>query len=67
MYVLGWLHSWFHEDCWYARVYWRLRAYWAGVKHKRRPFVPPKRCSDVRLWADMWSLGAESGNEKVEF
>lgn len=67
MYFCGWLHSWACGDCPSADVYWRLRAFWAGVKNKRGPFVPPKRCPNVRLWADMWLLGAESADNELEF
>jgi hypothetical protein len=67
MYFRGWLHSWVCKDCAYADYYWRLRAFWAGVKDKRRPLSPPKRCPNVRVWADMWSFGAKSGEEELEF
>lgn len=67
MYFRGWLHSWMCGDCPSADSYWRLRAFWAGVKHKRGADSPPKRCPNVRLWADMWSLGVESVNDEVEF
>lgn len=67
MYFRGWLHSWTCKDCAYADTYWRLRAFWAGVKRKGDAFTPPKRCPDIRLWADMWSLGTESNNDELEF
>lgn len=67
MYFRGWLHSWVCGDCAYADSYWRLRAFGAGVKRKRGADGQPKRCPNVRLWADMWSLGAESVNDGLEF
>lgn len=67
MYFHGWIHSWTCGDCPSADSYWRLRAFWAGVKRKGDAFIPPKRCPDVRLWADMWALGAESDNDELEF
>lgn len=64
MYFCGWLCSWVCEDCAYADYYWRLRAFWAGVKRK---LGVPKRCPDPQLWHDMWSFGAESSEEGLEF
>lgn len=67
MYFRGWLHSWVCKDCAYADTYWRLRAFWAGVERKGDAFTPPKRRPSTDLWFDMWRLGAESGNEGLEF
>lgn len=67
MYFFGFLHSLTCRDCAYADTYWRLRAFWAGAKRKGDAFTPPGRCPSVDLWFDMWWLGAESGDDGLEF
>lgn len=67
MYFRGWLHSWTCRNCPYADMYWRLRAFWVGAKRRGDVFKPPKRCPSTDLWFDMWWLGAESGNDGLEF